>query len=336
MTVMATFQGRVWSVVGNSLFFTAGPDCTNGDPNQSWPPANVFTFPETIYALAATSQGLLVFTNSELWVVLGGPQTLTFYVQPVLRNFGVLSADCVMQDGDNVFAFTSTRQLHAVNFEGKEEVGFPIADKLVSFDPTASCLAVHRNGPDEGLFISDGSTNVYRMSLNSKAWSPVAQPVGGVNKIRSVETTAGIYTLMAGIGSGSGHLLGRSLTSFLDGASTYTGYSTVGSIVLSAPGAKVVKLNDIVVEYTTAGTDLTVGALINDTGGSFVTVPFSNTDPALLDQTAYQASHIKMRQHQFAGMQTPQPYGLTKHLQVKITLPTENAANELLGLAINV
>lgn len=332
MSILTYCIGRIWGAVGNSLFFSAGPDCTNGDPSQSFPPANVFTFPDTITALAPTPRGLLVFTQSRLWVVLGGPQTLSFYVQPLMAGLGVLSANCVVQDADTVYIYTSTRQLISFNFSDKEEPGFPIADQLkANFDPSTSCLAIHRNGQDQGLFISDGSTNVYRRSLNGGAWSSVAQPVGGIGILGSIETSSGTYTLLAGRPTGSGSILGRSLTSFLDGASTYSGYCTFGSMVFSAPGVQPISLRNFVLEYTTAGTDLTLAVLPNEVSGSFTNIPFQTTDPYMLPAS----STIKMRRYDWLATTTPLPNQI-KHCQFKVTLPTENAKNELLGFGINV
>ena len=53
MTILAYHMGRLWGAVGNLLYFSAGPDCINGDGNQAWPPANVFTMSAPIKALAA-------------------------------------------------------------------------------------------------------------------------------------------------------------------------------------------------------------------------------------------------------------------------------------------
>jgi hypothetical protein len=321
----------MWGSIANKLYFSAGPDCTNGDGNQAWPPANVFTLPSNIYGIAPSSQGLCVFTDDSFWVVLGGPQTLSFYIQPVLQNMGILSANCLMQDGDTLYLFTSNRQLIELQFSGKDEIGFAIADQLLAFSPATSSLAIHRNGQDEGLFISDGSASVFRYSLRRTAWSTKATIVGGIGIIKSIETTAGTYTLLAGRPTGSDFILGRSLSSFLDGATTYSGFATIGSLVLSTPGTNhLVRIQNFTLEYTTAGTDLTLSVLPNELSGSFTTIPFNTTDPYQLTAS----STVKMRRHDWLGVQSMLPNAV-KHLQVKVTLPTENAANELIGFGIN-
>lgn len=332
MTLLAFFQGRNWGANGNNLQFTAGPDCTNGDPNQAWPPANVFQFPETINALIPTASGLLVYGISRLWIVLGGPQTLSFYVQPLMKNFGVLRPECVVEDGNTVYCYTTNRQLKSFSFTDYEEVGHAIADKIrTTFDPSLSCLEVHRNGEDEGLFISDGSANVYRMSILGGFWCPVAQPVGGIGLLKSIETSAGTYTLLAGSNVGSDVILGRSITSFVDRASsTYSGYSTFGSMVMSAPGQQPVSIGNFILESTTAGTAFGLSVLPNEISGSFTAIPFTTNDPPNLPAS----STIRMRRHDWNAVQSMLPNWI-KHMQVQVTMPSENAKNELLGLAIN-
>lgn len=332
MTILAYHMGRMWGAKDKALYFSAGPDCTNGDPNQAWPPANVFQFPDTITATVPTAVGLLVFTQSHLWAILGGPQTLSFYAKPLKAKFGVLSPNCVVDDGSTVYCYTSNRQLLSFDISGgKEEPGFSIADKLrAAFDPASSFLTVHRNGEDEGLFICNGTDSMYRTSLNGGAWSLLSQPVGGVGLLNSIETTAGVYTLLAGRPSGSGKILGRSTTTFTDGTSSiYSGYATFGSIVFSGPATDPLSIANFVLQYTTAGTDLTVGVLPNEIGGAFTNVPFTVNDPFYLPAS----STIKMRRYDWLGIQS-QLTNQIRHLQLKVTLPTEAAKNELLGLAI--
>lgn len=332
LTNIKFYMGRMWGSVGNLLYFTAGPDCTNGDPNQSWPPANVFTMSSTIQTLSPTSQGLVVWTNDQMRMILGGPQTLTFFDQPILKNLGVLSANCVDQDGDTVFAYTSGKQFLKFTFSGKDEIGYAVADLVAAnFSPSTSSIAVHRSGLDEGVFLSDGASKVIRFSLRFGSWSPVATIVGGINRIMSVETSAGVYTLMGSRPTGSGNLLGRSTTSFLDGATTYSGFGTIGSLVLSPPGTnKAVSINNIVLEYPNTGTDLTLDVLPNEISGSFTNIPFQAPDPWQLPAS----TTVKMRRHDWKGIQTPLA-NLIKHIQVRISFPAANTADELVYLGIN-
>lgn len=336
LTNIKFYMGRMWGSVGNLLYFSAGQDCTNGDGFQSWPPANVFTMSSTIQALAPTSQGLVVFTQDQMRIILGGPQTLTFFDQPILKTIGLLSPNCMDQDGDTVYAYTSGQQLFKFSFSGKEEVGYAVADLVATnFSAVTSSLTLHRSGLDEGVFLSDGASKVIRLSLRFGCWSPVGTITGGINRIMSVETSAGVYTLMAGRPTGSGNLLGRSTTSFLDGASSYTGFGTIGSLVLSPPGNnKVVSISNIVLEYPNTGTDWTLAVLPNEISGAFTTIPFNVTDPYQLAGTAFASTTVKMRRHDWKGVATPLPNAI-KHIQIKVSLPAANTADELVYLGIN-
>lgn len=330
MTDLTSYMGRLWGVVGNLLYFTAGPDCTNGNKDESWPPANVFPMPSSLVDLAPSSNGLVVTLSDGTWAILGGPQTLTFFPQPILQNIGVLNSDCVAQDGDTIFMYTSTRQLIQLTFSGKSEIGFAVADTLsANFDPSISSLTIHRNGPDEGLFISNGVDSVQRYSLNGLAWSARGIVTGGVGLIRSLETASGTYTLIAGRPTGSGLLLARSLTSHVDGSSTYSAYATIGSIVLSPPGANGLSVKSIALQYLTLGTDLLVSVLPNEVSGSFTSIPFTATDPWQLPA----ASTVSDRRHDWLGVASPLP-NILKHVQIKVTFASEDVANELLSVGV--
>ncbi len=187
-TFIAYYQGRMWMVVGNLLYFSAGPDCVNGDGNQAWPPANVFAFSNPITSLNPTTQGLVVIDNKNMSVVLGGPQTLTFWVKPLLPNYGALSPNAVTQLGDEIVVWTTQQQLFAFSPTAQNEVGFNVADLLAATFPAASTyLAIHRSGQDQGLFIGDGTTNSQRYNMNSEAWDVLATPTIGLGPIASID-----------------------------------------------------------------------------------------------------------------------------------------------------
>jgi hypothetical protein len=324
------YMGRLWGTVGNLVYFTAGPDCTNGNADECWPPANVFPMPSDVKALSGTSNGLLILLEDATWGILGGPQTLTFYSQPLLDKIGVLAFDCVVSEEDAIYLYTSTRQLLRVTMGGKEDLGYPVADILASsFNPSLSSLAIHRMGTDTGLFICNGVDTVMRFSFTSDTWSPKATISGGIGVIQSLETSTGTYTLLAGRVAGSGNILGRSFSSYLDGSSTYAAYATIGSLILAPPGTGIWSIKSIILQYLAAGTDLTVSVLPNEVSGSFTSIPFTCADPYELPAT----TTVKGRRYDWNGNQSALPNAV-KHLQVKITLPTENAANELLAVGI--
>lgn len=253
-TILAYWQGRIWMAVGNMLYFDAGPDCINGVPEESWPPANVFQYPGPITGLNPTSQGLLVWGADYLSMALGGPQTLSFFPYDLLKNFGVSSPNCISQDGDTLYALLTSGQCFMLNDSGKSETGNYIVNLLSAFPPQSSYVAMHRNGTDSGLWLGNGSSTLFRYSLNIQAWSTKYLPVGGVGAIRSVETSVGFYTLCAGRTSGGGYILGRSLSTWQDDSQNYTNcFVTIGSVILSPPGGTLVPVQHITGYFAAVG-----------------------------------------------------------------------------------
>lgn len=332
MTLIAFHMGRMWGVVDNKLYFSAGPDCINGDGNQAWPPANVFPFDGPINAIKPTSAGLVVLTARERSIVLGGPQKETFWVQPLLKGRGVQSANCIDRDGDELATFTSAKQFFGDSSQGEEEFGLEVSDLLAStFAPSTSYVAIHRSGQDQGVFISDGSTKIMRYNLNAEAWDPLATPAAGIGPIASIDTVIGTRTLVSATG---GFIVFRDPTVFADSGSSYAAYATVGSITLSEAGEQAVgKLQSILLVSKAVGTAIVVGVLPNEISGSFTSIPLSNNDPPLLSGTSFASSTINMKEYQWLGVATPLP-NYIRHLQIKITFPTEAAKNEVYSLGL--
>jgi hypothetical protein len=320
------YCGRVWIAKDNLLYFGGGSDVTNGVPEEAFPPANVFKLPGTIRAFAPTSQGLVVWTEDDAFVVLGS-DLLSF--RPIMwqKNFGTKSQNCVAQDGDLIFVFTSNRQLFSLS-TSLSEIGFPIQASLGAFDPTTTYLTLHRSGADEGLFISNGVDTVYRYSASMQCWSSKYQPVGGVKCVSSIEVSTANYRLLMGRTAGSGYILSRDTNTYSDDGSAYPAYAIVGSINVAPPRAVTV-VNSIVLETYPVGTYPTVSVLMNEISGTFVTIPNPVPDPPQLAGS----TTVKMMRHDLLGNQSAMPL-YARHLQVKITWATEAAKNELLGLGI--
>jgi hypothetical protein len=201
-TIMAWWQGRIWLVVGHFLYFSGGPDILNGIPESCWPPANTFVFPGEITGLAATTKGLLVFTHDALYAIQGGPQTLSFYPEPLLENFGISSPNCLKQDGDQIYCYTTSKQYFSLSMSGKEEDGQRIGNLLsgtlspiLGFPPATSYLAMHRNGEDAGVFLSNGNNAIMRYGLNTQNWSTKYQPVLPASQVSpTVASASGTFT----------------------------------------------------------------------------------------------------------------------------------------------
>jgi hypothetical protein len=198
-TITAYWQGRFWMISGNFVYFDAGPDCTNGVPEESWPPGNRFQFAGPAFGLVPTPDGvgLLVYLADRVAVILGGPETISFYATDALGNFGISNPNAIFRDGSIIGQFTTQQQYFDLVGGQKQETGEHIADYLTTnFSAETTYATMHRNGLDVGMFLSNGVDRVIRYGSNISAWSVPSFPLIGAGALRSIETTVGVTTLM--------------------------------------------------------------------------------------------------------------------------------------------
>lgn len=329
------WNGRMWTIAGGKVYFSAGPDCQNGDPNASWPPANVFTFPGQPLAITPTSAGLLVWLNNAIKIIAGGPATLSFFAVDVLQSMGISSPNCVDKDGDIIRIITTQGQQFTLTVSDRMEDGNFVADILgANFAPAASYITTHRNGLDSGVFLSDGSATVMRHGLNIGAWSPQYKPVGGIKALRSIETSTGKYTLCAGRASAAGFILGRDLTTVQDDGVNYSNcFATVGNITLSEPLQPLTNVDWICGYFAAVGSTPTVDILPNEISGTSGIGFLNLTDP--VDELGAAPSTTLMAKRWSTTNTTQKKTStLYHHLQVRISFPQENFANTIKLLAI--
>lgn len=351
-TILAYWQGRVWMAVGNKLYFTAGPDCINGVPEESWPPANNFQYPGPITGLSPTSAGLLVWGADYVSMALGGPQTLSFFPYDLMKNFGVSSPNCIAQDGDTITVLTTQGQCFTLDLSGKSETGNYIVNLLSGFLPQSSYVTTHRSGSDAGLWLGDGSANAFRYSLTMGAWSTKYVPVGGMKAIKSIETSVGVTTLCAGRATGAGYILGRSLSTWQDDGQNYpNAFVTIGSIVLTPPGGGLAPVQHIVGYFDAVGllgptltaptggpTIPTIAILPNEINASpgpgFLTLSQPKSEYTTVSPPSQSLLSLRWDVDSMSVASLVSQW--MHHLQIRISWPPENAPNTIKTLAIMV
>jgi uncharacterized protein (DUF1330 family) len=341
ISYITEWQGRSWAISnsaqGCKVYFTAGSDVNNGDPYACWPPANVFTFPGQGIAITGTSAGLLlVWLNDSVKIIAGGPQTLSFYPDDLLDNFGISSPNCVWKDGDTVYALSTQGQVMKLTKDAMDEVSVYVGDLVQQFKENVSYLTVLKNGLDKGLFIADGSTNVMRYGLTSTAWSTVYKPVGGIGALASIETSLGNYTLCAARATAAGFILGRDLTAYQDDGANYSAcFATIGSIVLSEPLEPLVPVYYVAGYFAAGGQVPTVSVMPNEisasSGPGFVTINNPQDEPSL---GATASSTLMAKQWNLYDAPALKTSLLMHHLQVKISFPQENFPSTIFGIAL--
>ena len=351
-TLLAWWNNRVWIAVGNKLYFSGGPDVLNGVPEECVPPGNVFVFPGEINSLNATTGGLVVTLPEEVWAMLGGPQTFSLYPEKILSKFGALSPNCVFQDGDILYVYSSQKQLMVLSGAGKIELGAgnsgvsPVADILANgtvtstltataWTPTGSYLTVHRQGQDSGVYLSNGNESFIRYGLNVGNFSPIRQtyvtggPVTGA--LNSVETSPGQYSLLMSPPAAGDFIYARSLTTFSDNGRGFPSNVVIGNIVLAEPGQPLFSVESIVACLYNRGHVPTVSFAANDiTPSAYIPLSTVLPDPSFLPAPA----NLMSKRWPLMMNQIATPIQM-RHLQVKVDFGSvDTVENELIAISL--
>lgn len=251
--------------------------------------------------------------------------------------------------------FSSDKELVSIDAGGGvTRIGHPIADKISSFNPADAYLVHHHYGDaDHALFISDGSSQWYRCDpnptpdsqLTGPVWSPRATIAGGFQAIASIVTAPGVRQLLIGPSS-AGHILSRdsSYTTFVDNASPYESYFTMGNIVLAHPG-QMAELAFIEMDFMQLGTQPVVSVLFDELGAtngaafekisnSFVSDPPKLYGPTAVPDTLWMNRYYFGQTETAEGEQEPIT-AWCKHMQIMVDFGnTDEVENELLAFTI--
>lgn len=325
----AYYAGRLWYGVANTLYFSGGPDTTNGNGLMAFPTSNYFTFPDSIQRLVPYANGLLVFTTKDIWAILGTSAT-TFYPKLQQSGLGVNQWFCVDVNGSEIYVFTNRRQFVMISpSSGVVDVGFPIGDKLGAFNPATTYVAYYTNGEDDGVYVCDGSSQIYRMNPHQYpegniCWSPVSQPVGGCYYLIAGYDSTNTPTLFT-LDSSRFNVLKRNTAVTQDNGSSYASNVAIGPISLAMPG-DLALVRSVTVESSAVGNRPSVSVLTNEVSGSFTTLTNFVADPPQLPAfSSYHSDRYYINQSES---------GLCRQVQLQISYATENAQHEIYGFSV--
>jgi hypothetical protein len=333
---MAYHFERIWGAVGNFVYASGGPDVVTGDPNESFSPDDYFEFPSPVTRIVPTATMILVFLTSDVYAICGGPVFSTFFATPMVPGIGLLHYNALDVHGGVVYLFTSDNQFISMDPSGgAQRMGGPIADKLALFDSTKTFVTVHESGNDNAVFISDGEVGWYRLNPcqfpnNTQVWSLLGAATGGAGAVQSIEVTSGVHRLLVGGLGSSKHILMRDYTTYQDDGVPYTCSFIMGSINLVSPG-QIAGLTFVNLRATRVGTAPTCSFLLNEVSGSFTTFPESQAYPWQIYGATAQPTSLFSNAYYFRATGKP---ALAEHMQVQVSFPAENFANEVLSLTI--
>lgn len=333
-SLVTWWDGRPWVASKNMVYWAQGPQATIGVGEQSFNlTTNFFKLPIQVTGFAPTSQGLLIFTRDTIWAVTGSGGI--YFINPFQNNLGISNPNAVTQDGDLVFFVTTRGQCFSIS-SSLAEIGQPIRQQIALMNQANVSIAIHRNGQDEGFFVSDGATKIYRFSMTFGCWSPAAIPTQGAGVIKSIETSTSVWTLLLGRTTAASFIGGRDAANWTDDGGTYACYSTVGSLIIGPPGSKA-NIEAITLSATRIGNYPNVAVLPQEisatNGAAFANLPNPVAEPTGLPESVT----LWTRRHYLKSGSTPQGNPIPQqmqHLQVKISFVAENFPSEVLAMGI--
>ncbi len=208
-----------------------------------------------------------------------------------------------------------------------------------AWSPSTSYLAMHRNGDDIGVFLSNGVESILRFGTRFGNWSTIYQPnlnnstpVAGA--IGSVETSSGVFSLLLGSTTTGDYIYVRNLATFTDNGHAYHANAVIGNIVVAEFGQPLVPLHFIAANLANVGSVPSVSFMPNEiavTGtAKFTACPVVQNEPAFLAQSA----SIMARRWPTQMNTNGTPLRL-KHVQVNFDFGnTDTVKNELFEFAL--
>lgn len=276
LTALAYHLNRVWGAVGN-IVFNSQTSGIVGNPYTAWDPQSFFQFPSTVVRLWPTSNGLFVFTVSDVYIIQGlGDSSSSFFSTPLLGGgLGLGNYDAFVVNGAIAYLYTTDNQVCSIDpSSGFSEVGFPVGDQFGpnngqgTFTPSTAFLTWHFDGSQEkALYVSDRASRWWRMMSTptpetGMTWSPIAVNSQGFSAVQSVETSPGVHTLLLGPPS-SGQILKRDSSVYSDNGLSYNAYSVIGSLVLAQPG-QLAYAKSVTTDSMAIGTPLTLQVQLDE------------------------------------------------------------------------
>ena len=349
---LAYHLNRIFFSIGNTVFWTSGPNDPIGNGINGFGPNNYDKMPSLVKRLVPTSIGMLVFTVSDIYLI---PDNGAGVILPSIiwiQGVGISSYNALDQNGPSIGFFTTDSQFLTITPQAGTSIeSVPLADQfsLKNFGtpgqdwiPANVYVAHYVSGPDMGWFVADGTYGWYRLVSNpapefGMSWSPFATIQGGCGAIKAIETSPGVHHLLLAAPGANVHILNRDLLASTDAGSTgsngtpYPAYAVFGSYVLAQPG-QVAQVAFITFKSVRVGSPAVLGLLIDEGlpyyQGSFeILKTWVNDPPDLKPSKSWYTQRFYLADD-------PDMAAACTDLQIMIQWPAEAAINELQSFTI--
>jgi hypothetical protein len=350
LPMVYNFQ-RIWGANGLSVPFSGGPDVPTGNPNEAFLPADELPFLAPVTRLVRTPQGIITFLTDSIEVIAGGPLTSSFFSVTVGPGIGLVSYNALDVFAGEIYFFAADNQFRVMSPSlNVSNAGFPVGDQFANhattgiqdatWNPAKVYVAIHQNGIDNMMVVSDGSTGWYRLNPRQvpgaaqgpePVWSPFAAITNGAKMVQSVETQPGIKKLLVGSTLPGQNILNRDLSVFTDNGTAYDAFFVMGSITLAHPG-QIALLKFLEFDFSGISYTPTVSYLLNEISGTFT--PFTTAPqfdpPSIYGQTIFPTSYSPNRYYFSSNALLAR----CRHMQVKVDFGTTSNGDELYNMTI--
>lgn len=348
LPMVFNFQ-RIWGAAppvdqiqnNTSVFFSGGPDTLVGNPNEAFDPSDEFPFLSTVIRLVKSTKGLGVFLNDSIELIAGGPTTASFFSVTLSPGIGLRNFNALDVYAGEIFFFASDGRFVVASPELQlAEFGFPIADRLINFNPDTVHVAAFQVGLDACVFVADGATGWYRVNPRQipggfsgpePIWSPFAAITSGCKFVQAIEVSSGVKKLLVGPNAASGTIRERNLSVFTDAGTEYDAFFVMGSLMLANPGQTAL-LKFLEMDFSGVSYRPTVGFLLNEISGSFTNFTQIPTfDPPQIYGKTITPSSYSPNRYYFTGEQA---LARCRHMQIRVDFGATAVGDEMYNLTI--
>jgi len=328
---------RIWFSIGNTVYWTSGPDTPVGNGIEGVIPSNTQVFPSLVTRIVPSTVGAFIYTVSDIYVIVGqGTQTSPIQpAYPYLDGIGLLNYNALGVNGADMGFFSSDKRFIVLNpSSGPSDVGFSIGNTLSNnIDPSLAYVTWHSSGEDSAWFVADGSTGWYRVSPTPApeqgiTWSPVATIAAGVKAVTSIETSPGVHNLLSGPSTGTN--LETKYHDFPRQRFELRMVCSRWQSCMANPG-QLAEVMFFTIDSVATGTRPSL-SVVFDEAVPMYTGPFSPLNEWTPDPPTVTES-TSIYSQRFYASQTGKP-AVCRHMQYRIDAPSENFQTEILSATI--
>lgn len=217
----AYWANRIWMFTGNKVWFTGWEEISSGVAEECVPSGdagNFWAFDSEVTGVATVADGVLVFTASAIWKIMGDSLD-TFRRVLIAQGLGCRNRATICSFGKAVAWLDVGNSVWLTDGESVMDIGTDILPDISAINHAQASMCFFNSKTFQWLCLLDGATGKLRIYDGRRQKWQVPWTIGG-RSIWAGETAAGTTELI--IGHSSGKCLKLSTTTFTDNGTNYS------------------------------------------------------------------------------------------------------------------